>query len=58
MKKLRFIFIFAILSLVFSTGIGMVSAFQTPESIIAAGNVYVSNITYDPGTFLPMIQVP
>ena len=29
MKKLRFIFIFAILSLVFSTGIGMVSAFQS-----------------------------
>ncbi len=50
MKKSRFIFIFAILSLVFSTGI-MVHAFQTPESIIAAGNVYVSNITYDPGTF-------
>jgi hypothetical protein len=51
MKKLRFIFIFAIMSLVFNMGVGMVSAFQTPESIIAAGNVYVSNITYDPGTF-------
>lgn len=51
MKKVRYIFIFAILSLVFSMGIGVVSAFQTPESIIAAGNVYVSNITYDPGTF-------
>jgi hypothetical protein len=28
-----------------------VTAFQTPESIIAAGNVYVSNVTYDPGSF-------
>jgi hypothetical protein len=28
-----------------------VSAFQTPESIVAAGNVYVSNVTYDPGSF-------
>jgi hypothetical protein len=37
--------------LIFSTGIGAVNAFQTPESIIAAGNVYVSNVTYDPGSF-------
>jgi hypothetical protein len=29
----------------------MVTAFQTPESIIAAGNVFVSNVTYDPGSF-------
>ena len=28
-----------------------VTALQTPESIVAAGNVYVSNVTYDPGTF-------
>ena len=28
-----------------------VTAFQTPESIIATGNVYVSNVTYDPGSF-------
>jgi catechol 2,3-dioxygenase-like lactoylglutathione lyase family enzyme len=28
-----------------------VTAFQTPESIIAAGNVYVSNVTFDPGSF-------
>ena len=28
-----------------------VTAFQTPESILAAGNVYVSNVTYDPGSF-------
>jgi len=51
MKNLRFIIIFTILCLLFGTGIGVVNAFQTPESIIAAGNVYVSNITYDPGSF-------
>jgi hypothetical protein len=50
MKNTQFIIIVAI-CLIFSTGIGSVTAFQTPESIIAAGNVYVSNITYDPGTF-------
>jgi len=50
MKNIRLI-IFTVLCLVFSTGIGAVSAFQTPESIIAAGNVYVSNVTYDPGSF-------
>jgi hypothetical protein len=31
--------------------VGTVNAFQTPESIVAAGNVYVSNVTYDPGSF-------
>jgi hypothetical protein len=50
MKNTQFIVIIT-LCLIFSTGIGSVSAFQTPESIIAAGNVFVSNITYDPGTF-------
>jgi hypothetical protein len=50
MKNIQFIIIVAF-CLIFSTGIGSVTAFQTPESIIAAGNVYVSNITYDPGTF-------
>jgi len=50
MKNTQFIIIVAF-CLIFSTGIGSVTAFQTPESIIAAGNVYVSNITYDPGTF-------
>ena len=51
MKNTRVIIICTILCLLFSTGIGAVSAFQTPESIIAAGNVYVSNVTYDPGSF-------
>ena len=50
MKNTQFIIIVTF-CLIFSTGIGSVTAFQTPESIIAAGNVYVSNITYDPGTF-------
>jgi hypothetical protein len=51
MKNTQFIIIFTTLCLLFSTGFGAVSAFQTPESIIAAGNVYVSNLTYDPGSF-------
>jgi hypothetical protein len=50
MKNTQFIIIVAF-CLIFSTGIGSVTAFQTPESIIAAGNVYVSNVTYDPGSF-------
>ncbi len=50
MKNTRFIILTA-LCLMFSTGIGTVTAFQTPESIVAAGNVYVSNVTYDPGSF-------
>ena len=52
MKNTRFIILTA-LCLIFSTGFGAVTAFQTPESIVAAGNVYVSNITYDPGSFFP-----
>jgi hypothetical protein len=50
MKNARFIILTA-LCLIFSTGIGTVTAFQTPESIVAAGNVYVSNFSYDPGSF-------
>jgi hypothetical protein len=50
MKNTRFIILTA-LCLIFSTGIGAVTAFQTPESIVAAGNVYVSNVMYDPGSF-------
>jgi hypothetical protein len=50
MKNTRFIILTA-LCLIFSTGIGAVTAFQTPESIVAAGNVYVSNVVYDPGSF-------
>jgi hypothetical protein len=50
MKNTRFI-ILAALFLIFSTGAGAVTAFATPESIVTAGNVYVSNITFDPGSF-------
>jgi hypothetical protein len=50
MKNARFIILTA-LCLIFSTGIGAVTAFTTPESIVTAGNVYVSNITFDPGSF-------
>jgi hypothetical protein len=50
MKNTRFI-ILAALFLIFSTGAGAVTAFTTPESIVTAGNVYVSNITFDPGSF-------
>ncbi len=50
MKNTRFI-IFITFCLIFGSGIGTVTAFQTPESIIAAGNVYVSNVTFDPGSF-------
>ena len=27
------------------------TAYVTPDSIVAGGNVYISNVTYDPGTF-------
>jgi hypothetical protein len=50
MKNTRFIIISALL-LIFSMGVGAVTALQTPDSLVAAGNVYVSNVTFDPGTF-------
>jgi len=50
MKNTRFIIIPALL-LIFSMGVGAVTALQTPDSLVAAGNVYVSNVTFDPGTF-------
>jgi hypothetical protein len=50
MKNTRIILL-AVICLFLCTGMGTVSAFQTPESIVAAGNVYVSNVTYDPGSF-------
>jgi hypothetical protein len=30
---------------------GVVSAFSTPDSIVAASKVYISDVTYDPGAF-------
>jgi hypothetical protein len=50
MKNTRLIIILTAL-LVFSTGVGVVTALQTPDSLVAAGNVYVSSVTYDPGSF-------
>jgi hypothetical protein len=32
---------------------GTALAYATPDSIVAAGKVYVSNVTLDPGTFFP-----
>lgn len=39
------------LLLLFSILPGIASAYATPESIVAAGKVYVSNTAYDPGAF-------
>ncbi|MDD4137601.1 MAG: hypothetical protein PHT99_06890 [Methanoregula sp.] len=45
--------ILTIISLCFLVGtlFGVVSAFSTPDSIIAASKVYISDVTYDPGAF-------
>jgi hypothetical protein len=45
--------IFSIISLCLLVGalFGIVSAFSTPESIVAASKVYISDVTYDPGAF-------
>ncbi len=43
--------IFLLLFITMGALVVPVTAFQTPESIIAAGNVFVSNVTYDPGSF-------
>jgi hypothetical protein len=50
MKNTRFT-ILSVLILMFGIGIGSVMAQQTPDSLAAASNVYVSNVTFDPGTF-------
>ena len=50
MKNTRFI-VLTIFCLLLCTGIGTVGALQTPDSLVAAGNVYVSNVTFDPGSF-------
>jgi hypothetical protein len=33
--------------------VGVVAGYSTPESIVAAGKVYVSDATYDPAVFFP-----
>jgi hypothetical protein len=39
------------LVLLIAACIGTAGAYSTPESIVAAGKVYVSNVSYDPGSF-------
>ncbi len=39
------------LFLLIAACIGIAGAYETPESIVAAGKVYISNVTIDPGTF-------
>jgi len=39
------------LCLILIAGAGLVQAYETPESIVASGKVYVSDIVLDPGTF-------
>lgn len=48
MKILTFLVLITITLL---AGIGGTTAYVTPDSIVAAGNVYISNVTYDPGAF-------
>ncbi|MFA5332183.1 MAG: CARDB domain-containing protein [Methanoregula sp.] len=43
--------LFFILLVGFAFLCGAAWAYATPESIVATGNVYVSNVTYDPGAF-------
>ena len=52
MKTVRII---SLLSLVLITCamVGVVAGYSTPESIVAAGKVYVSSATYDPAVFFP-----
>jgi len=50
MKNRIFIFLGA-LTLLLILMIPGAAAYVTPDSIVAGGNVYISNVTYDPGTF-------
>jgi hypothetical protein len=50
MKTARYISLFTLVLLA-GAMVGVVAGFSTPESIIAAGNVYVSNVTSDPGSY-------
>ena len=50
MKMNRFITIITLCILAGAVS-GVVSAYSTPESIVAASKVYISEVTYDPGAF-------
>jgi len=51
-SQIRFI---SLICLVLLAGamVGVVAGYSTPESIVAAGKVYVSSATYDPAVFFP-----
>jgi hypothetical protein len=52
MKKPQFILFFSIFLLIVTLTTAA-TAYSTPDSIVAAGKVYVSGITYDPAVFFP-----
>jgi hypothetical protein len=48
---MKTLYLFVIAVAILFAGIGSVSAYTTADSLAAAGNVYVSGVTYDPGAF-------
>jgi len=48
---MKTLYLFVIAVAILFAGIGSVSAYTTADSLAAAGNVYVSEVTYDPGAF-------
>ncbi len=52
MKTIRLISLICLVLLAGVT-VGVVAGYSTPESIVAAGKVYVSGATYDPAVFFP-----
>ncbi len=50
MKNTQFILL-STFFLILGLGVGAVTALQTPDSQAVAANVYVSDVTFDPGTF-------
>jgi hypothetical protein len=52
MKTVRIISLLCLM-LITCAMVGMVAGYSTPESIVAAGKVYISGATYDPAVFFP-----
>ena len=52
MKTIRIISLIGLV-LITCAMVGVVAGYSTPESIVAAGKVYVSGATYDPAVFFP-----
>ncbi|MFA5221867.1 MAG: hypothetical protein WC391_06255 [Methanoregula sp.] len=48
---MKTILLISLVTICLLAGMGAVSAYTTPESIVASGKVYVSGITYDPAAF-------